>query len=101
MIPRCKWVQILVGLVVLWMLVSPVQAQTTFYVATDGSDDTGTGSQGSPWATISHAIQNVPDRHARQILTCRLSFAKRVATIVIGEQSAISGWWRQILPGLI
>jgi hypothetical protein len=31
-----------------------------FYVATDGSDD-GDGSDAEPWATITHAIENVPD----------------------------------------
>ncbi|MEM7353272.1 MAG: hypothetical protein AAF657_20925, partial [Acidobacteriota bacterium] len=33
----------------------------TFYVATDGSDVTGDGSPGVPWATIEHAVENVPD----------------------------------------
>lgn len=32
-----------------------------FYVATDGSDQSGDGSQTTPWATISHAIDFVPD----------------------------------------
>jgi hypothetical protein len=31
-----------------------------FYVATDGNDD-GDGSDGDPWATITHAVENVPD----------------------------------------
>ncbi len=35
--------------------------QATFYVATTGSDLTGDGSSGSPWATITHALDNVPD----------------------------------------
>lgn len=40
----------------------PLQAQGgTFYVATDGSDDTGDGSAGNPWATITHALDSVPD----------------------------------------
>ena len=36
----------------------------TFYVATSaggGSDSSGDGSAGSPWATITHALDNVPD----------------------------------------
>ncbi len=32
-----------------------------FYVATDGSDSTGAGSAGAPWATITYAINHVPD----------------------------------------
>jgi hypothetical protein len=36
-------------------------AQNTYYVATDGSDDTGDGSSSNPWATIPHALDNVPD----------------------------------------
>jgi hypothetical protein len=39
----------------------PQPFQNTYYVATDGSDDTGDGSSGSPWATITHALDNVPD----------------------------------------
>ncbi len=45
----------------------PVTAQviegqaSTFYVATTGSDVTGTGSNGNPWATITHALNNVSD----------------------------------------
>lgn len=32
-----------------------------FYVATDGNDDSGNGSADSPWATITHALDSVPD----------------------------------------
>jgi hypothetical protein len=32
-----------------------------YYVATDGSDDTGDGSASDPWATITHALDSVPD----------------------------------------
>ncbi len=32
-----------------------------YYVATNGSDFNGDGSSGSPWATITHALDNVPD----------------------------------------
>ncbi|MEM7033456.1 MAG: choice-of-anchor Q domain-containing protein [Chloroflexota bacterium] len=40
----------------------PVEAQgAIFYVATDGSDSQGDGSVGSPWATITQALDNVPD----------------------------------------
>lgn len=33
----------------------------TFYVATDGNDDTGDGSLADPWATITFALDSVPD----------------------------------------
>jgi hypothetical protein len=33
----------------------------TFWVATNGSDSSGNGSSGSPWATITHALDSVPD----------------------------------------
>ncbi len=33
----------------------------TFFVATDGDDNTGDGSSGDPWATITHALDNIPD----------------------------------------
>lgn len=32
-----------------------------YYVATNGSDTTGDGSSPSPWATITHAVEHVPD----------------------------------------
>jgi hypothetical protein len=32
-----------------------------YYVAANGSDQTGDGSAGKPWATITHALDNVPD----------------------------------------
>lgn len=34
---------------------------TTRYVATTGSDTTGDGTQGNPWATITYAVNNVVD----------------------------------------
>ena len=33
----------------------------TYYVATNGNDDTGNGTNGNPWATITHALDSVPD----------------------------------------
>lgn len=36
-------------------------AGATFYVATDGSDETGDGSQANPWATITFALNTIPD----------------------------------------
>ena len=32
-----------------------------YYVAANGNNDTGDGSEGNPWATITHALDNVPD----------------------------------------
>lgn len=40
---------------------SPAAAGTTYFVATDGSDASGDGSSGNPWATITHAVDNVGD----------------------------------------
>jgi len=34
---------------------------TTWYVAPDGSDASGDGSIGNPWATITHAVDNAAD----------------------------------------
>ena len=47
----------------IFALVSCLQlsAQSTFYVATTGSDATGTGSSANPWATITHALDQVAD----------------------------------------
>jgi len=44
-----------------WLLLAcPLWAQT-FHVATDGSNTTGDGSVLDPWATIEHALGEVPD----------------------------------------
>ena len=41
----------------------PTQAGgATYYVSPSGNDNTGNGSDGNPWATIEHAIENVPDQ---------------------------------------
>jgi hypothetical protein len=37
------------------------QAQSTFFVATNGSNDTGTGSSANPWQGIEFALTQVPD----------------------------------------
>jgi hypothetical protein len=43
-------------------LFRPTLAQgAIFYIATSGSDTTGNGAAAAPWATISHAIRQVPD----------------------------------------
>ncbi len=44
-----------------WLLLGSSAAAATFWVATNGSDTSGDGSSGSPWATITHAVDTVPD----------------------------------------
>lgn len=39
----------------------PIFAQPAYYVAPGGSNATGSGSAGNPWATITHAVNTVPD----------------------------------------
>jgi hypothetical protein len=41
--------------------VAAAQSGGTFHVATGGNDSTGDGSSGEPWATIEHALGEVPD----------------------------------------
>lgn len=51
------------GALCLWLLgwlASSVYAET-FYVSTDGSDFLGTGSAGSPWRTLTHAVDQADD----------------------------------------
>jgi hypothetical protein len=45
-------------LLIITLLISPAWA-ATWYVSTTGNDSTGTGSSGSPWATLSHACGQV------------------------------------------
>jgi hypothetical protein len=42
-------------------LLAPNAPSATYYVATNGSDSSGDGSAGDPWATITHALDSVPD----------------------------------------
>ncbi len=51
--------KLLIGLLLL-SLTMPAGA-VTFHVAVNGDDTTGDGSVSFPWATIEHAVQNVPD----------------------------------------
>ena len=39
----------------------PQAADATFYVAVNGNDASGDGTAAHPWATITHALDNVPD----------------------------------------
>ncbi|MGB6995307.1 MAG: DUF1565 domain-containing protein, partial [Thermoanaerobaculia bacterium] len=48
-------------LVAVCALTAVAGSAATFWVATDGSDSSGDGSSGSPWATITHALDSVPD----------------------------------------
>ena len=45
----------------LTLTISGVSSGQTFYVATNGDDGSGNGSVGAPWATITHALDTVPD----------------------------------------
>ncbi|NCC61060.1 MAG: hypothetical protein EOM12_08975 [Verrucomicrobiae bacterium] len=38
-----------------------VSMAETYYVSTTGSDALGTGAEAAPWATITHALDSVPD----------------------------------------
>lgn len=50
----------ILGLLLLLLGSVPVHA-ATWYVATDGSNTTGDGSPGNPWASITHALDNAGD----------------------------------------
>ena len=54
---RIRFARLLLFLV----LVTSTAGASTFYVATDGDDVTGDGSQALPWATIENAVESVPD----------------------------------------
>ena len=56
--PACRAILSL-GLAVL--LASSLASSQTLWVATNGDDANGTGSEGDPWATITHALDNAPD----------------------------------------
>lgn len=49
-------------LIVLGLLASTAQAQQTYYVATNGVDTPAGGSLAAPWATITYALDRVPDQ---------------------------------------
>lgn len=49
------------ALVVLALLFASSVSANTWYVATNGSDTNGDGSSDSPWASITHAVDNAGD----------------------------------------
>lgn len=65
MYTRGKPAHLLCLLHLLSLLLAPsahAQAGGTFFVATTGSNTTGTGTSGNPWATITHAVDTMPDQ---------------------------------------
>ena len=44
-----------------WALPSETAPAADFYVATNGDDGSGDGSEGNPWGSIQHAVSQVPD----------------------------------------
>ena len=53
---------LLIALLLATLATTLASAQGVYYVATDGNDSSGDGSEGNPWATITHALDSVPDR---------------------------------------
>jgi hypothetical protein len=51
---RCVWPTLLA---LVWL---PAAAQSTFFVATDGVDTPEGGSESTPWASITYALDSVP-----------------------------------------
>jgi hypothetical protein len=54
-----------IGLAFFWLFMvvaAGVAHGANYYVAGGGSDDTGDGSEADPWATITHALDSVPDQ---------------------------------------
>ncbi|RKY04939.1 hypothetical protein DRP77_02495, partial [Candidatus Poribacteria bacterium] len=49
------------SMIVIAFILNGICLAGVYYVAPDGSDLTGDGSEGNPWATISKAIRSVPD----------------------------------------
>jgi hypothetical protein len=64
-----KLIPVMLSMAVSLLFVSSILANAqqeigtaaNFYVATDGNDQTGDGTIGSPWASITHALDSVPD----------------------------------------
>ena len=53
-----------IGLVGATAVITPTTSAiptATYYIATNGNDTSGNGSEGNPWATITHALDTVPD----------------------------------------
>ncbi len=53
-----------------------ISADTTFYVATTGSDTTGDGSSGSPWATLRKALSYLDEYRILGSAKVTISIAK-------------------------
>jgi len=67
MILRIQRIVFLIGLLPVFLIGIPT-VSADFYVAVDGSDTNGDGSELDPWATITHALDTVPDGSTIQVL---------------------------------
>lgn len=58
---HCFRFGVLLTAVMSWILPATGQTGGTYYVAIDGDDVSGAGTIAAPWATITHALDSVPD----------------------------------------
>ena len=69
---------------------------TDYYVATTGSDTTGNGSSGSPWATIAHAFGYISQFYSASAVTIHVANGTYVTpahtNTAYFSQSNISSW---------
>jgi hypothetical protein len=56
-----RYIVLFILVFILFFLLTRGLLAQDFYVATTGSDSTGDGSVSNPWATITNALDNVPD----------------------------------------
>lgn len=52
-----------------------IAADVTLHVSTSGSDSTGDGSSGSPWATVAHAMEHLKNKWIAQGVTVTIDVA--------------------------
>jgi len=72
-------------------VVTLLTAATTFYVATTGSDTTGTGTSSSPWATIQHAYNTLQASYDAGGNTITVSVADGTYTTGLIASGSIPG----------
>ena len=75
-----------------WNLINPriqLSANTTFYVATTGSDSTGNGTSGNPWLTIQKALNVLASSYDLQGFTAIIQLADGTYT---GANTQVGGF---------
>ena len=76
-----------------------INANTSYYVATSGSDTTGNGTSGSPWATLAHALSIIGAYHQNPNVTVTIFLGDGTYSSTTPINLAFSGDLNLVIQG--